>query len=214
MTKLHVVLAGDLTNGIIHVSSRLMQNENVIDQVLIASEMLTDLVANLSQVIKGIEVYSVNGNHGRVSANIKEMINEENFESFIYEYLKLRIELIRQKENLCHNVNMNENEFKDIALININDKTIALTHGHNDYRQLNKAKDKINQLLMEYGADELIIGHLHNVRMHDNVTVNGAMCGSDEYAMNKRYNNDPAQILKIYYPDNSVVLCEIKFPRK
>ena len=214
VTKLYVVLAGDLTNGIIHVSSRLMQNENVIDQVLIASEMLTDLVANLSQVIKGIEVYSVNGNHGRVSANIKEMINEENFESFIYEYLKLRIELIRQKENLCHNVNMNENEFKDIALININDKTIALTHGHNDYRQLNKAKDKINQLLMEYGADELIIGHLHNVRMHDNVTVNGAMCGSDEYAMNKRYNNDPAQILKIYYPDNSVVLCEIKFPRK
>ena len=214
VTKLHVVLAGDLTNGVIHISSRLMQNENVIDQVLIASEMITDLVANLSQAIKGIEVYSVNGNHGRISPNVKEMIDSENFESFIYEYLKLRIELIRQKENLCHNVNMNENEFKDIALININDKTIALTHGHNDYRQLNKAKDKINQLLMEYGADELIIGHLHNVRMHDNVTVNGAMCGSDEYAMNKRYNNDPAQILKIYYPDNSVVLCEIKFPRK
>ena len=55
VTKLHVVLAGDLTNGVIHISSRLMQNENVIDQVLIASEMITDLVANLSQAIKGMK---------------------------------------------------------------------------------------------------------------------------------------------------------------
>ena len=210
VVKLHIAIMGDITHGVIHVSSRLKQNENIISQVLIASEMLTDLVISLSQSVKRIEVYNVNGNHGRVSPNIKESIDEENFESLIYEYLKLKTEIIKLKERLGYNIKFNENLFNDIALIEINDKRIAVTHGHNDFKQLNKATDRINQLLGEYRADELIIGHLHNVRMHDNVTVNGTMSGSDNYAMNKRYNNTPAQILKVYYKDNSIVLCEIK----
>ena len=213
VTKLHVVLCGDLVSGVIHISPRIRQNENVVSQVLIASELISNLIITLSQVIKRVEVYSANGNHGRVSANVKESIDEENFESFIYEYVKLKNEVFKNKERLGYNVHFNENLFKDIVLIEINDRRIALTHGHNDFKQLNKAKDRINQLLSDYRADELIIAHLHNVRMHDNVTVNGALSGSDDYAMSRRYNNDPAQILKIFYKDGSNVLCEIKVGR-
>lgn len=213
VTKLHIVLCGDLVSGVIHISPRIRQNENVVSQVLIASELISNLIITLSQVIKRVEVYSANGNHGRVSANVKESIDEENFESFIYEYVKLKNEVFKNKERLGYNVHFNENLFKDIVLIEINDRRIALTHGHNDFKQLNKAKDRINQLLSDYRADELIIAHLHNVRMHDNVTVNGALSGSDDYAMSRRYNNDPAQILKIFYKDGSNVLCEIKVGR-
>ena len=67
---------------------------------------------------------------------------------------------------------------------------------------------------MNYRADELIIGHLHNVRMHDGITVNGSMSGSDDHAMKGRYNSDPSQILKIYYNDNSVLLCDMKLGRE
>ena len=208
VTKLHVVLAGDLVQGIIHVNSRLRQNENIINQVLIASELVTDLIASLSQSIRRVEVYNVNGNHGRVNANIKESLDEENFESLVYEIVKLKLDIIKERERIAYNVHFNENEFKDISLIDVMNKKVAVSHGHKDRKQ-NTALDKLNHLLDEYRVDELITGHFHNVRLGDGVTVNGALSGSDDFAQSKRFNNNPSQILKIYFDDNTECLFDI-----
>ena len=208
VTKLHVVLAGDLVQGIIHVNSRLRQNENIINQVLIASELVTDLIASLSQSIRRIEVYNVNGNHGRVNANINESLDEENFESLVYEIVKLKLDIIKERERIAYNVHFNENEFKDISLIDVMNKKVAVSHGHKDRKQ-NTALDKLNHLLDEYRVNELITGHFHNVRLGDGVTVNGALSGSDDFAQSKRFNNNPSQILKIYFDDNTECLFDI-----
>ena len=208
VTKLHVALAGDLVQGIIHVNSRLRQNENIINQVLIASELVTDLIASLSQSIRRIEVYNVNGNHGRVNANIKESLDEENFESLVYEIVKLKLDIIKERERIAYNVHFNENEFNDISLINVMNKKVAVSHGHKDRKQ-NTALDKLNHLLDEYRVNELITGHFHNVRLGDGVTVNGALSGSDDFAQSKRFNNNPSQILKIYFDDNTECLFDI-----
>ena len=208
VTKLHVVLAGDLVQGIIHVNSRLRQNENIINQVLIASELVTDLIASLSQSIRRVEVYNVNGNHGRVNANIKESLDEENFESLVYEIVKLKLDIIKERERIAYNVHFNENEFKDISLIDVMNKKVAVSHGHKDRKQ-NTALDKLNHLLDEYRVNELITGHFHNVRLGDGVTVNGALSGSDDFAQSKRFNNNPSQILKIYFDDNTECLFDI-----
>ena len=208
VTKLHVALAGDLVQGIIHVNSRLRQNENIINQVLIASELVTDLIASLSQSIRRIEVYNVNGNHGRVNANIKESLDEENFESLVYEIVKLKLDIIKERERIAYNVHFNENEFKDISLIDVMNKKVAVSHGHKDRKQ-NTALDKLNHLLDEYRVNELITGHFHNVRLGDGVTVNGALSGSDDFAQSKRFNNNPSQILKIYFDDNTECLFDI-----
>ena len=208
VTKLHVALAGDLVQGIIHVNSRLRQNENIINQVLIASELVTDLIASLSQSIRRIEVYNVNGNHGRVNANIKESLDEENFESLVYEIVKLKLDIIKERERIAYNVHFNENEFNDISLIDVMNKKVAVSHGHKDRKQ-NTALDKLNHLLDEYRVNELITGHFHNVRLGDGVTVNGALSGSDDFAQSKRFNNNPSQILKIYFDDNTECLFDI-----
>ena len=208
VTKLHIALAGDLVQGIIHVNSRLRQNENIINQVLIASELVTDLIASLSQSIRRIEVYNVNGNHGRVNANIKESLDEENFESLVYEIVKLKLDIIKERERIAYNVHFNENEFNDISLINVMNKKVAVSHGHKDRKQ-NTALDKLNHLLDEYRVNELITGHFHNVRLGDGVTVNGALSGSDDFAQSKRFNNNPSQILKIYFDDNTECLFDI-----
>ena len=208
VTKLHVALAGDLVQGIIHVNSRLRQNENIINQVLIASELVADLISSLSQSIRRIEVYNVNGNHGRVNANIKESLDEENFESLVYEIVKLKLDIIKERERIAYNVHFNENEFNDISLINVMNKKVAVTHGHKDRKQ-NTALDRLNHLLDEYRVNELITGHFHNVRLGDGVTVNGALSGSDDFAQSKRFNNNPSQILKIYFDDNTECLFDI-----
>ena len=208
VTKLHIALAGDLVQGIIHVNSRLRQNENIINQVLIASELVTNLIASLSQSIRRIEVYNVNGNHGRVNANIKESLDEENFESLVYEIVKLKLDIIKERERIAYNVHFNENEFNDISLINVMNKKVAVTHGHKDRKQ-NTALDRLNHLLDEYRVNELITGHFHNVRLGDGVTVNGALSGSDDFAQSKRFNNNPSQILKIYFDDNTECLFDI-----
>ena len=208
VTKLHVALAGDLVQGIIHVNSRLRQNENIINQVLIASELVADLISSLSQSIRRIEVYNVNGNHGRVNANIKESLDEENFESLVYEIVKLKLDIIKERERIAYNVHFNENEFKDISLIDVMNKKVAVSHGHKDRKQ-NTALDRLNHLLDEYRVNELITGHFHNVRLGDGVTVNGALSGSDDFAQSKRFNNSPSQILKIYFDDNTECLFDI-----
>ena len=208
VTKLHIALAGDLVQGIIHVNSRLRQNENIINQVLIASELVTNLIASLSQSIRRIEVYNVNGNHGRVNANIKESLDEENFESLVYEIVKLKLDIIKERERIAYNVHFNENEFNDISLINVMNKKVAVTHGHKDRKQ-NTALDRLNHLLDEYRVNELITGHFHNVRLGDGVTVNGALSGSDDFAQSKRFNNNRSQILKIYFDDNTECLFDI-----
>ena len=42
--RLNVVLGGDLIEGIINTSGRIQQNENVVEQVFTASELLTELL--------------------------------------------------------------------------------------------------------------------------------------------------------------------------
>ena len=65
-----------MVHGIIHLNGRLHQNENIIRQTVIVADILSSFVTELSQHCE-VCVYSACGNHGRVSANVKESIKEE-----------------------------------------------------------------------------------------------------------------------------------------
>lgn len=52
--------------------------------------MMTTLIATLSQIVGEVEVYNANGNHGRVSANVKESISEENLKHLFMNMLNLK----------------------------------------------------------------------------------------------------------------------------
>ena len=209
VSKLNIVFGGDIIEGIINTSGRVQQNEDVVQQIFTASELLTELLIKLSLAIPKIRVWSVNGNHARMSKDIKEAINGESFESMIYEYVKLRVENIKYKEKIGWNIKFNDNDYPDLAIVEIEncDKTVAVAHGTKDRNAKNNVS-RINQFL-DINIDYYFMGHLHNSHHHNNCYVNGCLAGSNEFAQNQRYNNEPIQIMMIFFENGSTNLCEM-----
>lgn len=90
--KIHVLLLGDLINGHIHVNTRVQNNENSIEQVMTAAELVSNFVATLYEVCQHIDVYSVSGNHSRVFPNKEDQVAGDELEALIPFYMKARLQ--------------------------------------------------------------------------------------------------------------------------
>ena len=201
--RLNVVIGGDIIEGNINTSGRVTQNENVVEQIFTASELLSETLVKLSQSIPQIRVWNTNGNHARMNKDTKESLNGESFESIIYEYVKMRVELLKHKEKIGWNIKFNENDYPDIAVIEIENcnKLIVASHGTKD-------RSSINQYL-NIKADYYLMGHVHHSAHEYGCYTNGCLSGSNEYAQNLRYNNEPVQIMLIFFENSSTLLCEM-----
>src|SRR5690606_745074 len=82
ISTLHIAQLGDLLSGIIHVSTRVQSNEDIIEQVKYVSETLAEVVSKLANTFETIKYYNVIGNHGR-SGHKNETGIKENFEYLI-----------------------------------------------------------------------------------------------------------------------------------
>ena len=207
--RLNVVIGGDIIEGNINTSGRVTQNENVVEQIFTASELLSETLVKLSQSIPQIRVWNTNGNHARMNKDTKESLNGESFESIIYEYVKMRVELLKHKEKIGWNIKFNENDYPDIAVIEIENcnKLIVASHGTKD-RSIKNNLSRINQYL-NIKADYYLMGHVHHSAHEYGCYTNGCLSGSNEYAQNLRYNNEPVQIMLIFFENSSTLLCEM-----
>ena len=207
--RLNVIIAGDIIEGIINTSGRVTQNENVVEQIFTASELITETLVKLSLSIPQIRVWNTNGNHARMSKDTKESLNGESFETIIYEYVKMRIEILKQRDKIGWNIKFNENDYPDIAIVEIEncDKLVVASHGTKD-RSIKNNLSRINQFL-DIKADYYLMGHVHHSAHEYNCYTNGCLSGSNEYAQNQRYNNEPMQIMLIFFENSSTVLCEM-----
>ena len=207
--RLNVIIAGDIIEGIINTSGRVTQNENVVEQIFTASELVTETLVRLSLSIPQIRVWNTNGNHARMSKDTKESLNGESFETIIYEYVKMRIEILKQRDKIGWNIKFNDNDYPDIAVVEIEncDKLVVASHGTKD-RSIKNNLSRINQFL-DIKADYYLMGHVHHSAHEYNCYTNGCLSGSNEYAQNQRYNNEPMQIMLIFFENSSTVLCEM-----
>ena len=209
VTTLNVILGGDIIEGIINLTGRIQQNEDVVKQIFTAAELITELLVELSRNIKKVNVWSTNGNHARMSKDAKEALDGESFESILYEYVKIKVELLQEKRQVGNNITLNENEYPDIAIVHIEncDKVVAGSHGTKDRKAMHNVS-RINSFL-PINIDYYMMGHLHNSHHQNNCYVNGCFSGSNEWAQGQRYNNDPLQIMLVFYKDGSTTLCEM-----
>ena len=209
VTTLNVILGGDIIEGIINLTGRIQQNEDVVKQIFTAAELITELLVELSRNIKKVNVWSTNGNHARMSKDAKEALDGESFESILYEYVKIKVELLQEKRQVGNNITLNENEYPDIAIVHIDncDKVVAGSHGTKDRKVMHNVS-RINSFL-PINIDYYMMGHLHNSHHQNNCYVNGCFSGSNEWAQGQRYNNDPLQIMLVFYKDGSTTLCEM-----
>lgn len=203
VSRLHVINLNDLIAGDIHISGRLGQEMDVIHQVVLASELISNLLIEVQEAAPEIVYHSCTDNHSRVIPNLKENIETETFTRLIDYYVEMRIKntgIIYNDDNLDPATGMIK--FK-------NGKIGVYEHGH-----LGSLNNFFQDMVCYSGEkiDYGFVGHYHNEKLKTLHTfklfVNGSLIGTDKYALSKRLFSKPAQSLIIFDNDN-VINCSI-----
>ena len=205
VSVLHLEILGDMVNGLIHVTTRISNEEDIISQTMICSEILSEMINNLANYIPNLKIYSATGNHGRCIANAKDSLDTENFERLITWYLKERLKDVE-------NVEFYENIYDDnIIVYKFLNETIFAVHGHED--KVGKVISDLSSMLKIFPT-EVHMGHYHSYYEKDDhdisVVVNGTASGVDKYAKHIRKTGRPSQTLMIYNEEGRECTYKIK----
>ena len=197
--RLNIVNLGDMIHGIIHVSARIEAGIDVVEQIMVASELLSRAINKLQNAAPEVIYRSCTDNHSRSMANKSEAIEKENFNRLIDWYIESRLGNSKVKF-------MKDNLDVDLGKFSLmNGKTVMFSHGHND---------SINQVFQHFvGATEefihyMLLGHYHCEKaksfQNSRVFVNGSIVGTEQYAGSKRLFSKPSQTLLIFEDDNII----------
>lgn len=200
--RLHVVVLGDLAHGSLHVSARVAAEELACDQLMQVSEILAQAITKLSQYVEEVLVYVTYGNHGRTIQNKKDSIHRDNMERIIPWWLAQRM---RGHDNVVI-MPESENEF---LFIDACGHDICASHG--DLDSVHCSPRLLTTIFQKkYGRDVeyILLGDKHHRESFNELgvtaTICGSLCGTDDYANDKRLYSRPEQLLLIVDPERGV----------
>lgn len=199
--KIHVLLLGDLINGHIHINTRVQNNENSIEQVMTAAELVSNFVAELYEVCQHIDVYSVSGNHSRVFPNKEEQVAGDELEALIPFYMKARLQNLAGIEVKTEKLDPTFGGFK------ARNSLVMYAHGDKD-----SPANVVEHLTMmvKQPIDLVFLGHRHTNGMTTvhgtKVIESGCVCGTDGYAVGIRKNDIPQQAVAVIADDGLTCL--------
>jgi len=193
---LHVLLLGDLCHGATHTSARVASEELVCDQIMQASEIVAQAVCQLANHVEQVVVHATYGNHMRTVQSKKDSIHNDNMERLIPWWLEYRLSDMDNVEV----VSRTENEF---ILFNTCGYNIVATHG--DLDNVTSSPRLLGQLFskkMDLSIDCIILGDKHHLAEKGELGVDAvlcrALCGTDDYANEKRLYDSPGQTLMFF----------------
>lgn len=203
VNKLHILVLGDLINGAIHSTVRVASEENACEQLMHASELLAEFVDELSHYVNEVHVYSTYGNHARTIQKKEDSIHSDNMERIIPWWIEWRL-----KDN--SKVIVEDNEFYEFIYLNVQGHGVVGVHGDlENFRKL--GVDMHTLFSKQYGLDieYTFSGDKHHAEMNDsygieNVLVS-SLCGTDNYANNKRLYSKAGQTLCIFNKEDGKV---------
>lgn len=206
--KIHVLLLGDLINGHIHINTRVQNNENSIEQVMTAAELVSNFVAELYEVCQHIDVYSVSGNHSRVFPNKDEQVAGDELEALIPFYMKARLQNLAGIEVKTEKLDPTFGGFK------ARNSLVMYAHGDKD-----SPANVVEHLTMmvKQPIDLVFLGHRHTNGMTTvhgtKVIESGCVCGTDSYAVGIRKNDIPQQAVAVIADDGLTCLYDVKLEK-
>lgn len=194
--KCYVVLGGDNVSGLIHSNLRLQNNENVIQQLKIASEYIGNFVNELVKMdlFTEIEVRSVAGNHSRLSSNKEDHLKGEELDELIPFYLNLmftNVDMVTVYQDSPIDSSIN-------SFVTSGDKLFYIVHGDKD--SVSKVVSDLT-LMVGRKPDGIIMGHRHHNAFDSahNVKVIqcGCVVGTDTHCVDNRISGEPEQCVFI-----------------
>ena len=193
-----VVLGGDQISGNIHKSIQVSNRENVIDQVKLASEYISNFVYKLSEYFSHIYVASVAGNHSRLIANKELDIREERLDDLISW-------IVKQMTLNVSNIDFIEDNYDNgIAKISVRDLDYIMVHGDFDAPNAN-AINKLCTMIGEFPY-AVLAGHRHSPMSAEFNGIKYIQSGSlaeagDSYTISKRLKGKACQTVLVCNSD-------------
>lgn len=193
----NVVLLGDQISGNIHNTIQVSNRENVIEQIKIASEVITWFCVELAKEFSFVNVYECAGNHSRLVSNKELAVHDErldNLITWIVKQMTAHIDTIKVHNDVENRID------SGIAMFDLYGNEYVAVHG--DYDVLNKTG--VGNLSMMLGCIPYAILNGHN-HYPSNTDVNGvkviqggSMAGTgDSYTIEKRLSGKPNQTVLV-----------------
>jgi predicted phosphodiesterase len=200
----YINLLGDLISGSIHKTISVTNKENVIEQVKIACEYISDFIYELGKHFNYVEVHGVSGNHSRLEDK-NDALLAERLDTLIPWFVKSMLKNIE-------NIKVIDDEIDDtISTFFVRDRLYFGVHGDFD----STSDSAIAKLVLWAKMTPycVLCGHKHFPAMTDvsgiKVVQSGSLGGSgDDYTRQKRLTGKPSQTvlivdekgIKAYYP--------------
>ena len=194
--RLHVMNLADMIAGRIHLTIRLESRIDVITQTMEVSEILAELLSNLSEYFY-IDYYSCLDNHSRVEPIKADSLDLESLCRITDWYLTERL-------NKYKNIFIHDNAFgSDIITFTCKGFNILGIHGHKD-----KPTSVIESIssMTNRNYDLICMAHRHHFSADEQtgtvLICNGSLMGTDTFATNLRLWSQPSQNLIIVSDDS------------
>lgn len=199
------LVIGEIMSGLIHESLRIENNENVIEQFIIVSKLISEMICEIAAHFNNVYVYITPGNHSRVVANKDFSLKGENFDVLLPHYLKASLQNYQ-------NVHIERNvKDCDIAMFTVRNSRVFAAHGDKDN------PDSVVQkytMMFSVKPDIILLGHRHTNGMSTvydtKVIQSGCVSGSDNYCLDKRLKNRPEQTISVVDDNGFVCLYDIQ----
>lgn len=192
--KVHVVSLGDQISGAIHRTIAVTNKENVIEQIKLATEIISSFCHELSKVFEDVYFYNVSGNHSRIDRK-DDALHDERLDDLIGWAVSLCLSHIDNFHYMKHrNIDIG------IADICVCGKPYIAVHGDMD----SMSKQGVANLTMLLGFIPYAIlkGHMHTPAMNEfsgvKMIQSGSLVGGgDDYTIEKRMTGNPSQTLLV-----------------
>lgn len=185
--------------GAIHVGTRVAAEETTIDQLMQVSELLAQMINELSMSVPEVVVHSTYGNHARVVANKKDSIHADNMERIIPWWLRERF---ADNPRIC----VEESLYYEFIKVRLFDENLVAVHG--DLDSVKDLGSMVNALFGRAYGEQInyaIMADKHHKESFERLGVDshivGSLCGTDEHANSKRLYSKPSQSLMVFTPD-------------
>lgn len=198
---LHIIVLGDMISGAIHTTSRIESERLVCEQIMQVSELIAEVVADLSRYVPEVNVYCSYGNHARTVQDKKNSIHADNMERLIPWWLELRL------AGFDH-VHIINSEYPEFITLDVCGYQICATHGDLERKVATAGKSLYALFSQRFDKklDYVILAHHHHLEEFEELAVETisvrALCGTDSFANTKRLYGIPGQTLLFFNPES------------
>lgn len=191
-----VTLQGDMISNSIHKTIAITNRENVIEQVISASEIITAFLAELSKIFNNVTVVSVVGNHSRIDKK-EDALKDERLDTLIEWYAKSKLENFENIEF----IEPYDNTFNCFVVRN---KHYFVVHG--DYDKFDMAGVAKLSMMAGYFPYCILFGHRHFPATTEingiKLVQSGSFPGTgDDHTIELRLSGKPSQTVLVCNED-------------